>query len=65
MLISYILKLQVTASEERVLGKRIKLRTGAFAPDVVRIAIHLDVKEQCVFLAEEKLKYVINEYLNK
>ena len=57
--------LQVTEKEEQVLGKRINLRTGDFAPDVLRIAIHLNVEESDVMLLEQKLRFVINEYLNK
>ena len=48
-----------------MLGKRIKLRTGDFAPDVLRIAIHLNVKESDVAYAEQKLRYVIKEYLSR
>ena len=56
---------QVSEKEKQVLGKKIKLRSGDFAPDVLRIAIHLNVDESDVTLAEQKIRYVINEYLNK
>jgi len=56
---------KVPEKEEKILGKKINLRTGDFAPDVLRIAIHLNIEEHHVQLAEEKIKYVINEYLSK
>ena len=48
--------------EELALGKRIKLRTDAYAPDIFRIAINLNMHEY-VKLMEEKLTYVMGEYL--
>ena len=47
-----------------VLGKQIKLRSGDFAPDVLRIAFHLNIEHEQALLAEKKLVYVINEYIN-
>ena len=47
-----------------MLGKQIRLRSVDFAPDVLRIAFHLNIEQEHAHLAEKKLVYVINEYIN-
>ena len=53
----------MTEKEAQLLGKRVRLRSGEFAPHNLRTAIHLNIEEEDVTLAEEKLRYVIGEYL--